>query len=209
MSNSFDIDVKPEIATNLAQIISSTTALTTILTDNFLAVNTNINDNETKIDTLIARTYVQSLEYWSLPSQITIDLTTTPGDKNFNDIVVIGIPATATILYVQLILNCPILYSSHATLPNKLSASQKIRIKKSTGAWDVDDIDGISFEDDDLFFREPVSSSGCNYIHGNVDVKSVVDEDATYNVQLEDGVSAEDHFYLASSQVGLKIFFTS
>jgi len=216
MSNSFNISVKPEIAAVEAKVDIVDTVVDSINSTGAGSIkykcdfNTNrIADVKTVVDTINAKTYVQSLEFWSSPCQQTIKITDTPADKNFNNIVVIGVPGTATLLYVELLLNVPLFVNTYGNTINQFTASQKLRVKKSTGSWDTDDLDGINFSSGDVYLRLGQQSLGGQLFHGDADVKSEVDADGTYNVQLEDSKCTGDAIYLNSAQVGLRFFFTT
>jgi hypothetical protein len=149
---------------------------------------------------------VCSMEFWSLPGKNDMQVTNVSEDRNFKNIVVAGLPAGITLLRVQFLLNVPV-FSNIGAGANRIDQNEKIRVKKSTGTWDVDDLDGISFVNYDLYFGQVSVNPIPLFLNGDADIKAEVDENATYNVQWEDSKSAIDGFYLMSAQVGLKIWF--
>jgi len=72
---------------------------------------------------------------------------------------------------------------------NKLSGVQSIRVKKSTGAWGVDDVAAIDFADDEYGIAA-LTREGGDLAVGDNNVSSEVDVfNATYNMRWEDATA--------------------
>lgn len=207
MANTFNISVKPEIAAVQTVVNANSTAIGLIRSADVVNIQTNINTNKTKIDVLIDRAKpVSIMEFWSTPDGNTLTLTDTPADKNLPNIIVSNLPSDITILWAELMFTYTNMYNYYAG-NNKMNTNQKMRIKKSTGTWDTDDIDGISFEQYDFSIFTSNGFCAGALVHGDADIKTVVDGNATYNIQLEDGAAEQVDLRLLTPQVGIKIWF--
>lgn len=150
---------------------------------------------------------VQYMEFWSTAIlSNNPNLSNVVNDYNYTDIVVSGIPVGATLLRVAFEYHSKYLANDSGAV-NTLVGTQTIRIKKSTGAWDVDDVDCYTDLVDTIYLE--IGFNIANFImHGDLDVKSEVDGDAIYNVQWEDGDVTGNYFRFRNSQSVLRVWFT-
>ncbi len=151
------------------------------------------------------------MDFWSAPvNKLTI--ASAAADITFPNIVVVGLPAGFTLKRVVLILTCRAIKDTSGT-DNKVNAANKtLRVKKSTGAWGVDDVIGITFDQNSLYCAASTKEAGPTII-GSADIESAVDNNATYNVMSNqtnrgDAVAAlGNNLELYDVQVGLRIWF--
>ncbi len=151
------------------------------------------------------------MDFWSAPDDKLV-ITSAAADLSFPNIVVAGLPAGFTLKRVVLILTCRALKDTSGS-DNKINAAGKtLRIKKSTGAWGVDDVAGITFDQNSLYCVASAKEAGPTII-GSADIKGAVDNNATYNIMSNqtnrgDAVAAlGNNLELYDVQVGLRIWF--
>lgn len=149
---------------------------------------------------------VYFMDFWGLLKGKHINFPAAATDRDIGDIVVSGLPTDCTIIRVEVMLCFAAMRNGRADV-NALGGTQQLRIKKSTGTWDVDDLDGIYFLANDLYMLEASSQAGGACLHGNADVKAEVDGNATYNVQLEDAKAVAADMSLYNAHAGLRVFF--
>jgi len=125
------------------------------------------------------------------------------------------IPTGATINAVYLMLKWRKQVDSSGA-PNAINgASKTIRLKKSTGAWGVDDVIGIMFADNQLQTAASGTEGG-DMIIGSYDVKNEVDDmnGVTYNVATRQTARADAPIVDGASltlydvYVGLRVYYT-
>jgi len=142
-------------------------------------------------------------EFYSLPAPVIV-LTTSADDWALNDVVIDNLPVGAVIRAVKGVL---LINTGRAEAGNKkLLGVQKIRIKKSTGAWDVDDLDLISLDTNMLMHS--IYASGSVVLFGDNDVKAEVDGAGTYNLQWEDGKVGGSVVDFYGATVGLRVYWS-
>jgi len=151
------------------------------------------------------------LDFWSAPEdKLTVD--SSAADIDFPDIVVAGLPSGLTIRRVELILICRAIKDTSAAANYINAAGKTLRVKKSTGSWVTDSIVGITFANQSLYCEANSKEPGLPIV--GVDIKSVVDGNATYNVRSEQSnhgegiVSLGDDLELYDVQVGLRVFYS-
>ena len=151
------------------------------------------------------------MDFWSAPED-KLTITATAADITFPDIAVAGLPAGFTVKKVALIFTCRAIKDTSGA-DNKVNAAGKtLRVKKSTGAWGVDDVVGITFDQNSLYCAASTKEAGPTII-GAVDIKSVADGNATYNVmsnqtqRADTVVALGNNLELYDIQVGLRIFY--
>ncbi|MBA7580771.1 hypothetical protein ES708_22665 [subsurface metagenome] len=147
---------------------------------------------------------------------ITVDAAA--ADLTFPSVVVSGLPATATLTRVVVILTIRAIENLDAAANYIDEASKTLRVMKSDGAWGTDDVVGITFDQNSLYCAGSTKEAGPTII-GSHDVKGEVDGDATYifvSMQTEpagdtpraDAISAlADSLELYDIQVGLRVFY--
>lgn len=143
----------------------------------------------------------------SLPDDV-IDLTTPASDINLPDVVVSGLPAGISLAFVQAFLKARTIENTSASGTNGINGTQYIRIKKSTGAWGVDDIAAIQLIDNQWLLAASTREMG-DLIVGSYDLKAKVDGNGTYNLRFEDALVDLATLRLNDVIVGLRFFFTT
>ena len=90
---------------------------------------------------------------------------------------------------------------------NALQGAQSIRIKKSTGAWGVDDIAAITFADNNITLAALTREGGD--VHGGmIDLSGEVDVfNATYNTRWEDGDVDQDFINFNDVEMFLRVVY--
>lgn len=165
--------------------------------------------DQSDLEDILGRKY-PFLDFWSLPkAKITI-----PGaaaDLDFPSVEVVGFPSGATIKRVVPILTSRALRDTSAADNYIDLASKTLRVMKAGGAWGTDDVVGITFDQNSLYCVASQKENGPTIIGS--DVKSEVDENATYNFRSEetergDAISAlADNLELYGVQTGLRFFY--
>lgn len=215
MSNSFSISVAPEIAALSTKVDTIDTVVDAIRAVDVGAIQANINANETKIDAnkgvidanavILARS-VKTMEFWSTIEGMYMTIDDGISDKNLSNVNVVGIPSGSSIIRVVAIFSCTVIANSYAGV-NYFKQSSPLRVKKSTGAWDTDDINAILFDEFDFQMEEASTIIGGCHVVGNINISSVVDENALYNFQLEDSRASHDYMDFHGCTTGLKVWF--
>lgn len=145
------------------------------------------------------------MTFWS-DIEDAIDLPATAADKDLPDVVITGIPSGSTLLRVIIILKVRVIENTSATGANAIQGAQNIRVKKSSGAWGTDDIAAINLADNMWTVAVSTREYG-DIVVGDNDVKSEVDENATYNLRFEDADVDYDYLRLNDVQVGIRVWF--
>jgi len=150
---------------------------------------------------------ISCLTYLSVIDDV-IDLPAAAADTNLPDVVISGLPAGATLDKVLVFLVVRAIENTNAGGSNAIEGAQNIRIKKSTGAWGVDDIIAIALTDNMWSVAASTREFG-DVIGGDDahDVKSEVDGNATYNLRFEDANVDLDFLRLNDVQVLIKVWY--
>jgi len=207
----------------VTDIIPNAGAMTDLATVK-AAVDTEVPDIKAKTDNLPTDPADQSqvesaitsegqktlitMDFWSNSDDV-IDLG--PGeaaDIDLPDVVVSGIPTGVALVKVVAILKVRAIENTSAAGANAIAGAQAIRVKKSTGAWGVDDVAAIDLADNMWTVAASTRESG-DVLIGDNDVKGEVDGDATYNLRFEDQIVDRDVLRLNDVLVGLRFYFTS
>ena len=189
------------------------------------ALKTEIDTNETKIDAVKAKTdnlpsdpadeselearlgrKVSCMTWWSDIDDV-INLTTDGVDIDLPNVVVAGIPSGATLVSAVVILKVRAIENKSSSGTNAINGAQSIRVKKSTGAWGVDDVAAIDLVDNQWSVATSTREFGDVQV-GDNDVKSEVDGNATYNLRFENPIVDYATLQLNDVQVGIRIWFT-
>lgn len=148
---------------------------------------------------------VSYIDFWSA-KQATTTITGAASDVNVPDIVVSQIPANATILRVIGLFLCRAMEDTSGAA-NAINGAINIRIKKSTGVWDTDDIVLIPIVDNQWAVAAATKEGGDGQVAEDNDASGEVDGNATYNVRF-DGVQADGaNLVLIDAQVGVRVYF--
>lgn len=166
-----------------------------------VAVSTRAPD--AKIDQILNRS-IYPIDFWS-DSDDVIDLPAAAADVDLPNVVVAGIPAGATLLRVVAILKVRSIENTSAAGANAIEGAQAIRVKKSTGAWGVDDIIAIDLPDNLWTVALSTRENG-DVLIGDNDVKSEVDGIGTYNLRFENADVDFDFLRLNDVLVGLRFY---
>jgi len=153
---------------------------------------------------------IWSEDYWPLVlDSVNKDFDAIATDKNYQSIIVPTLATGATIRAVYVLLRGYLFTSATAPYVESLSGNQQIRVKKNSGTWDVDDLDGILFATGSLILKAYGSGSTgvCAEfdIVGGLDVKAEVDGAGTYDVQWEDARCLASIY--ARCDAGLRIVY--
>jgi hypothetical protein len=152
-----------------------------------------VDSIKTQTDKIAGKMIFRQTFRSATPSAI-IAIPATAADLTFPSVVVVGIPAGATLLRVEAILVIGALLDT-STAENQVNASSKtLRVKKAAGSWGTDDVVALTFTHDGLQCKASEYGGG-RVLFGGTDVKSEVDGNATYNFASEqtnrtDAVSA-------------------
>jgi len=137
-----------------------------------------------------------------------INLPAVAADTNLPDVVISGLPAGATLDKVLVFLKWRAMENTNAGGSNAIEGTQYIRIKKSTGAWGVDDVAAIRLEDNMWTLAASAREFGDVTLADDArDVKSEVDGNATYNLRFEDANVDLDFLRLNDVQVMIKVWY--
>jgi hypothetical protein len=159
------------------------------------------------IDTIKQRsvTNVSMMEFWGDVDDI-ITLTTGTTNVVLPNVVVADIPANTTIVRVIGLVRFRALNNTNAAT-NAINGAAVINIKKSTGAWTVDDIALIDIPDNILSTAASTKEGGM-LIEGDNDAASEVDANATYNLRTNGNIFVDgNNLELIDVAVGLKVYF--
>jgi len=151
---------------------------------------------------------INYFDFWS-DSDDVIDLG--PGeaaDVNLPNVVVSGLPTGVSLARVVAILKVRAIENTAGGGANAIDGAQAIRVKKSTGAWGVDDLAAINLPDNLWTVAASTRESG-DVLVGDNDVKGEVDGDATYNLRFENQVVDLDVLRLNDALVGLRFYFNT
>lgn len=149
---------------------------------------------------------VFQLEFWSATDDV-IDLPAVAADVDLPNVVVASLPANASLLRVVAIFKCRHIQNTNAGGATAILGAQNIRVKKSTGAWGVDDIAAINLPDN-LWTVAASTREGGDVIEGDNDLKAEVDGNATYNFRFEDAIVDLASLRLNEVQMSVKVYFT-
>lgn len=161
-----------------------------------------IDDLEAKLDRMKSPMMFLSVidNYIALPA--------VAADVNLPNVVISGIPAGATIDKVLCFLIVRAIENSSGAGINAIQGTQYIRIKKSTGAWGVDDVAAIQLIDNMWMVAASTREFG-DVIGGDNarDVSSEVDGNGTYNLRFENADVDISFLELWDVQVLIKVWF--
>lgn len=174
------------------------------------AVLNNLSDDLGVLSDDVARKF-SFIDFWSDPEN-NLTVTNSAADIAFPNIAVAGLPSGLTIKRIVLMLTIRAMLDTSGADNYINAASKTLRIKKSTGAWGTDDIIAITFANQSLYTVASTKEPG-PVIVGDTDLSSVVDGNATYNVQSDQTnrsdaiVALGADLELYDIQVGLRVFY--
>lgn len=157
------------------------------------------------------RDQISLLDFWS-DNQDLITVAGAAADLTFPDVVVTGLPAGAVLERVIAMLKVRALRDTSAANNFIDQAAKTLRVKKSTGAWGVDDVVAVNFDINQWYVVASTKEAG-DVMVGDNDVKGEVDGDATYNFRSEqtnraDAISAlANNLELYDVQTALRVYF--
>lgn len=137
------------------------------------------------VDTLKQRsvTTTSMISFKSLLSP-TITLSSISADVNLLNIIISNVPANTVPVNVFVNVRVRALNNTNVGA-NAINVASAVRIKKSTGAWGVDDIVAITIPDNALSCAASTKEGGLPLL-SSINVSSEVDGNATYNLRFED-----------------------
>jgi hypothetical protein len=195
-------DITTQLNTNVPAIKAKTDLIPADITTQ---LDTNIPAIKTQTDKIPR--ILCSMDFWSDVDDV-INLTAASSDDALPDVVVAGLPTGVTLVRVVAMFMCRAIENTSASGANGINgAGQKIRVKKSTGTWGVDDVAAIDLADNMWLTAASTREMG-DVIIGDNDVKSEVDENATYNLRFEDNSVDYDNLRLNDVKVGIRVYFT-
>lgn len=171
---------------------------------------TQVENALTEVQNTLARK-VSFFDNWSAPAN-KIMISNVAADLTFPDIVVAALPSGLTIKKVVLVLSVRALADISAADNYVDGADKTIRIKKSSGAWGVDDMVGITFPNQSLYCKASAKEAG-PVIIGDTDLSVLVNANGSYNIASRQTVSGDALVAFGASlelydiQVGLRIFW--
>jgi hypothetical protein len=206
-----DFQARTNLQTLLASLgipdVAGKDLYTCLITDRLDNATYGLSALETLVDDLETRsvTHVSMMEFWSDLDDI-INLTTATINIDLPNVVVANIPANTTILRViGLIKVRAIEDTSGAT--NAINGANTIKVKKSTGAWGVDDVALIDIVDN-IWSTSASTKEGGMIIEGDNNASGEVDGNATYNIRFNGNIFADgNNLNLIDVAVGLKVYF--
>jgi len=135
-----------------------------------------------------------------------INLTAAASDDDLPNVVLPNIAGKIKEVYVEL--KARMMENTNAGGTNGINgAALKVRIKKSTGAWGVDDVVAIDLTDN-MWLLAASTREGGDVVKGENDVASEVDSfNATYNLRFEDNQVDLDNLRLNDVQVFLVVTY--
>jgi hypothetical protein len=145
---------------------------------------------------------VSFIDFWSDP-QVSVSITATAGDKTLPDVVVAGLPSGITLVRVVCMLKMRALENTHTSTTNKLNGNQYVQVKESVSGSYTNCIKLV----DDSWTIIPSTREGGDLIIGNIDVKTQVTGNATYNFKIANAQADANNLNLNDVQVGIRIVF--
>ena len=150
-------------------------------------------------------TKVSMMEFWSAIDDI-ITLTTATANVDLPNITIADIPANTTIVRVVGMIKMRALNNTNQAT-NAINGASVINVKKSTGAWAIDDVLLINIADN-IWSTTASTKEGGMLVEGYNDASTEVDENATYNLRFNGNIFVDgNNLELIDVMVGLKIYF--
>jgi len=148
---------------------------------------------------------VSPIDFWSEGDDV-IDLPAVAADMDLPDVVVSGIPSGVVLVRVVGLLKIRAIENTNAGGANAIVGAQAIRVKKSTGAWGVDDIAAIDLPDNLWTIGLSTREAG-DILIGDNDLKAKVDGNGTYNLRFENALVDLASLRLNDVMSGLRFYF--
>lgn len=180
---------------------------TCLITDRLDNGTYGLSALETLVDSLEQRivTTTSMMEFWSALDDI-ITLTTATSNVNLPDVTITDIPTNTTIVRVVGMIKMRALNNTNAAT-NAINGASVINIKKSTGAWAIDDVLLINIADN-IWSTAASTKEGGMLIEGYNDASTEVDGNATYNLRFNGNIFVDgNNLELIDVIVGLKVYF--
>ncbi len=149
---------------------------------------------------------VSPVDFWSIVYWV-VDLPIGPANVDLPGVVVSDLPPGINIIRVVAMLKVRAIENLSATGDNAINGLSYIKVKKSTGAWGVDDIQAIELEDSQWTVASGTRESG-DVLIGSLDLKSKVDGNGVYNFRFSSVAVDYDSLRLNDVLVGLRFFFS-
>lgn len=148
-------------------------------------------------------------DYWAVECA-PFAITSTAADKDLDSVYIGATPSGYEIRRVNLLWQIVTMETSTtATFVRLTNVAQPIRVKKSDGTWDVDDVNGQAMEAG-LQISRYTKPASTPIMIGGLDISSEVDEGAVYyNLQLENADADASYTGFADVVVrcGLRVYY--
>lgn len=208
-----DVDGKVDIIdTNVDTLLTRLTVARALLLDELTAARMEELDAANlpaDIDTLKQRSSnnVSMMEFWSDVDDI-ITLTTATTNVDLPNVTITNIPSNSTFIGVYGVIKFRAINNTNIAI-NAINGANVIKIKKSTGAWGVDDINLITIADN-ILNVSPSTKEGGIIIVGNNNVAGTIDTNSICNMRFDGNIFVDgNNLELIDVQVGLQIYFTN
>jgi hypothetical protein len=206
-----DFQARTNLQTLLASLgipdVAGKDLYTCLITDRLDNGTYGLSALETLVDDLETRsvTYVSMMEFWSDLDDI-INLTTATTNVDLPNVVVANLPANTTILRVIGLIKVRAMEDTSGAT-NAINGANTVKVKKSTGAWGVDDVALIDIVDN-IWSTSASTKEGGMIIEGDNNASGEVDGNATYNIRFNGNIFADgNNLNLIDVAVGLKVYF--
>jgi hypothetical protein len=206
-----DFQARTNLQTLLASLgipdVAGKDLYTCLITDRLDNGTYGLSALETLVDDLETRsvTYVSMMEFWSDLDDI-INLTTATTNVDLPNVVVANLPANTTILRVIGLIKVRAMEDTSGAT-NAINGANTVKVKKSTGAWGVDDVALIDIVDN-IWSTSASTKEGGMIIEGDNNASGEFDGNATYNIRFNGNIFADgNNLNLIDVAVGLKVYF--
>ena len=137
-----------------------------------------------------------------------ITLTTATTNVDLPNVTITNIPSNSTFISVYGVIKFRAINNTNIAI-NAINGANVIKIKKSTGAWGVDDINLITIADN-ILNVSPSTKEGGIIIVGNNNVAGTIDTNSICNMRFDGNIFVDgNNLELIDVQVGLQIYFTN
>ena len=164
-------------------------------------VEEEVADIKAKTDNL--SDLVSPMDFWSDVDDV-IDLPAVAADTPLPNVVVSGVPSGVTLDRVVALLKVRAIENTNAGGTNAIKTGQNIQVKKVVGAW----VAAINLADNQWLVAASTREAG-DVLIGDIDLKTTVDGDGTYNFQFASALVDLASLRLNDVLVGLRFFFST
>lgn len=163
-------------------------------------VETNTSTIQSYVTSMITK-LLSGIDFWSEVDN-SILLPAVAADTALPSVVVSGLPTSISLARVVAFLKIRAIENTAAGGPNAIDGEQYIQVRKTGGAWS----NAIVLADNQWTIAASTREAG-DVLIGDIDLKSIVDEDETYEFQFADALVDLVNLELNDVIVGLRFFF--